>query len=83
MFAHEYDPRESAALLIEESVPIPGRVRITFGDDHQETSSFHLNESLLIRVVEKYLAQKRKAKPVEATDGTRKTRTPITSVDDL
>lgn len=80
---HEYDPREDAALLIEDSEPIPGRVRVTYGDERQENASFHISEGLFTRVVEKYLAAKKKDKPLEVTDGTRKTKTTRITMDDL
>jgi hypothetical protein len=80
--AHEYDPREDAGFLLEDGEPIPGRLRITFSDD-QQSASFHINEGLFLRVVGKYIAARKKAAPVEETDGVRKARAPKSSVDDL
>jgi hypothetical protein len=81
--SHEYDPREDAGFLLEDAEPIPGRLRVTFSDNQQASTRFHINEDLFERVVEKYLAARKKAKPVEATDGARKARAPKSGLEDF
>jgi hypothetical protein len=81
--SHEYDPREDAGFLLEDAEPIPGRIRVTYSDSQQENQSFHINEALFARVVEKYLAAKKKDKPLEVADGTRKARAAKSDLDNF
>jgi hypothetical protein len=80
MSAHEYDPRTDEGLLVTETVP--GRVQVVLGQGRQ-TTRLEVDLSLFLRVVEKFLADRKKDGKTEARPSGRKSRPSEPGVDDL